>query len=167
MNVFYSFLIAAFLMNHPLHVSYTSIDFNTENKVVTASFKFFTQDFDLLFFHLYEKNIQSEMDHEFTPGQLDLIKKYLNSSFSIVTALDTIKFEYVRKEQDEESVWLYFTGPLPGDFSDKFVIINKLMLDLYEDQTNLVIVSQGIQEWGFTFNYIHRRYELAVGFDKT
>lgn len=159
MNLFFTVLIPALLLNHPLHVSYTNIDLDIEKSAITASFMFFSQDFSLLFFHLYEKSIQPESDQEFPPDQLHLIKQYISKSFSVISAGDTVEFEYTRKEQDEECVWLYFTGQLPGEISDKLVIVNELMLDLNEDQTNLVIVSQGIHEWGFTFDYTHRRYE--------
>jgi hypothetical protein len=148
-------------------VSFTNIEFNAEKGEMNVSIKFNTEDFSLLFFHLYEKTIIPDNDHEFTAGQLDLVKNYINSSFSVVSGQDTVVLEYLRKEQDAEFITLYFKAPLPGDNSGNYVITNRLLLDLYFDQTNLVIVSLGAREWGLRFDYTNQRYEMAVLIDKT
>ncbi|HEX2394382.1 MAG TPA: DUF6702 family protein, partial [Bacteroidales bacterium] len=44
--------------SHPLHVAYTNIDINKDQETISVSHKVFTQDFVLLFAHLFEKNIE-------------------------------------------------------------------------------------------------------------
>jgi hypothetical protein len=157
-----SLLIYTLLHSHPLHVSVTSIDINQEKSEASFSFKFYTDDFKLLFFHLYEKNIKPEMNQELTAAELELISRYLNRAFTIVSGSDTLDFEYVRKDQNEESLWLYFKGNLPGGKKDPFRLTNMLLLDLYEDQTNLVIITHGAHEEGYTFNNSMRQQEIDV-----
>jgi hypothetical protein len=105
------------------------------------------------------------MDQEISGDQLMIINGYLKKAFSLVAEQDTIDFRYIRKEQNEESIWLYYKGVLPGNAECRFSLVNQLMLDLYEDQTNLVIVTKGTHEKGFAFNYRDRRYELDFGQD--
>jgi hypothetical protein len=155
-----SFLLAGFISAHPLHVSLTSVEINTEQKSVTISHKFYTDDFSLLFFHLYEKDIRPAMDQEFTNAQLALINSYLARAFTLVSGKDTVDFQFVRKEQNEGSIWLYYTGTLPRGQHNRLFLTNILMLELYEDQTNLVIITNGTHEQGYTFNYRDRQWEM-------
>jgi hypothetical protein len=160
MSMLFSILFTGLLLGHPLHVSLTSIDINPEQKEALVTCKFYTDDFSLLFYHLYEKNIKPETEKEFTDAELDLINKYMNGSFSMVTGKDTIALEYLRKDQNEESIWLYYKGILPKNKIKTVLLTNKLLLDLYEDQTNLVIITNKLVEKGYTFNYKIRQSEL-------
>jgi len=162
MTVLFTVLFSALLSNHPLHVSCTSIDISTEKKEASLTFKFYTDDFSLLFFHLYEKTLKPEIDQELTNTQLALINTYMDHSFSIVTGKDTVDLNFLRKEQDDVNIWLYYKGSLPKNLGRNVFLTNTLLLDLYGDQTNLVIVTQGKAEKGYTFNYNSYRQELDI-----
>lgn len=143
--------MAAFNM-HPIHVSIVNIDINEDVQEATVSCKFFTDDFSLLFFHLFEKVINPELGKNFTEAELNMIDEYITENLNVTFGNDTLKLEYVNKEQNEDSIWLHYKCNLSGVDVTNLVITNKLMLDLYLDQTNLVIVSNGIYETGLTFN---------------
>jgi hypothetical protein len=147
-------------MAHPLHVSFTSIEINAEKHEASLVYKFFTDDFSLLFYHLYEKNVIPQADTEFKENELKIINKYLNGAFQLVAGRDTLLFTYVKKEQNEESVWLHYKASLSGKRIKTLMLTNKLLLDLYEDQTNLVIISDGLAEKGYTFNFRERQSEI-------
>jgi hypothetical protein len=157
-----SFLLAGFIAAHPLHVSITSVEINTEQKAVVISHKFYTGDFSLLFYHLFEKNIEPQKDKEFNTAEIELINSYMHKRFMLVSGSDTISLGYLRKEQNEESIWLYYSGKLSKRDMKTLIINNLLMLDLYEDQTNLVIVTRGIKENGLTFNATNRQSVVDI-----
>jgi hypothetical protein len=165
MTFFTTLLLAALLHHHPLHVSLTSIDISRENQEATLSFKFFTDDLSLLFFHLYERELRPEPDKDLSPTQLLWVNQYLTRTFQLVSGKDTLVLDYIRKEMNEESIWLYYKTKLPAGKALPLTLTNQLMLDLYEDQTNLVIVNDGSTEQGFTFNYAMRKAEIARGQD--
>ncbi|MBN1789470.1 MAG: hypothetical protein JW830_03160 [Bacteroidales bacterium] len=165
MTFLFTALFSALLQFHPLHVSFTSIDIHKEKGEAALSFKFYTEDFSLLFYHLYEKDIRPEMDRELTGDQVKIFDGYLKRAFILVSGQDTADLSYTRKDQNEEYIWLYYTISTLADLNKPVYLTNILMLDLYEDQTNLVIVTNGKNEKGYTFDYRNRREEIDIGQD--
>jgi hypothetical protein len=157
-SIFLPWLLAA----HPIHVSVTSIEVNKGSREISIAQKFYTEDFSLLFYHLYEKNIRPESGKDFAPPELELIHKYISAAFILESGKTGLPLRFVRKDQDEESTWLYFTSELPSDKIRSLMLTNLLMLDLYEDQTNLVIVTDGVAEKGYTFDYNDRQMEIDI-----
>jgi len=147
---------------HPLHVAYTNIDINTGQKTIAVSHKVFAQDFTMLFAHLFEKNIEPKVDSEFAQPEIDLITHYMNYRFILSSGTDTIKLAYQSKQMDDESLFLYFSGKYAAEDLSKLKIDNLLLLDLYMDQTNLVIVNQGSREQGLTFNWDKRQEIIMI-----
>ncbi len=155
-------LVSLLFVAHPIHVSVTSLEINTEKKELFISHKMFTDDFSLLFYHLYEKNLQPQPGKDFTPVELEVINGYMSEAFILDLGRNRLPLRFVRKDQDDLSTWLYYSGELPTHHFKNLVLTNVLMLDLYEDQTNLVIVSDGRNEKGYTFNYMERRMEIEI-----
>jgi hypothetical protein len=163
MTLFSTFLLGLALNSHPLHVSYTSIEIKPETRETLVSMKFYTDDFSLLFYHLYEKTVSPEKDKPFAPGELALINNYISQVFVLASGTDTLKLDFARKEQEDEFVWLYYTGVFPESNPQEMIVLsNRLLLDLYNDQTNLVIVTLGNVEKGFSFTYNNWRKELLT-----
>ncbi len=147
---------------HPLHVAYTNIDINREEKTIYVTHKIFTQDFTLLFAHLFEKTIEPQPDIEFTQAEKDLIAHYMKYRFNLVCDSDTLDLDYTGKEMDEESLFLRYKAPLPENGINELTINNLLLLDLYMDQTNLVIVNIDDQEKGFRFDWDNRIHSVPL-----
>lgn len=151
-------VLLAFLINlfsvHPVHVSYSNIDINPENGDFTLTFKFYTDDLKLLFIHLYEYEMILDPDEELSTKNVEMITTYLFNNFFIKELNNQkIKYDYQRKEQNDESVWLHFKGKLPYTNPAKIIISNSLLLDLYFDQTNLLIIKWGELEKGYSCDY--------------
>jgi len=158
----YALIIAGLSSAHPLHVAYTNIEINTEQKSVSVSHKIFTDDFTLLFFHLFEKNIIPNKAKEFNPAEVDMIDGYMKERFILVTGKDTIDLDYICKQQSDESLWLYFSGQIKNRKLSQITIHNLLLLDLYMDQTNLVIINNDTIERGLSFNWDNRQSVLVL-----
>ncbi len=159
MFAYCSVLFISLFFGHPLHVSITSVEIDLTRNEISVSHKFFTDDFSLLFFHLYEENIIPKDEIDFTESELGIIDRYISDAFRIEPENDSdvIDFNYTGKRQNEDSVWLYFKGKIPKGGCNSFVLTNRIMLDLYFDQTNLVIVVLEDQEKGFSFDYDFRQ----------
>ena len=156
-------LYLTFLLAHPLHVSVTNVEIDPRENEITVSYRFFTDDFSLLFFHLYEKNITPVENTDFSTDELSIIEKYLSDAFQVQPAGSSlIHLDYEKKVQNENSIWLYFKGKLPPGAGSQLTFTNKIMLDLYWDQTNLVIIASGGREKGLTFNNKNQEYTVDM-----
>jgi hypothetical protein len=155
-------IIAFTLLAHPMHVSYTNVEINTDQQTILVSHKLYSADFSLLFYHLFEKNIEPQKDIEFTPAENDMIRGYMKQRFNIISGNDTIELHYVRKDHEDESLFLYYKGEFEKDTMTEIIINNLLLLDLYMEQKNLVIVNYGAKEKGLTFNWDTRQSVLVM-----
>jgi hypothetical protein len=157
-SIFYSWLLAA----HPIHVSVTNLEIISEKKEILITYKLFTDDFSLLFYHLFEKNLKPIADKDFTSGELALVNNYMTAAFKLEAGKNKLPLEYIRKEQDEQSIWLYYKCTMPAIKIRSLTLTNALLLDLFEDQTNLVIVTLGKKEQGLTFNVKNYKSEIDL-----
>jgi hypothetical protein len=164
MNILASCMMLNLLALHPVHVSYTSIDINPATREIGLVCKFFTSDLKLLFYHYYEKELPFDPEKDLSVGEVDLISRHIFNSFAIKEADErALNFSFIRKEQNEESIWLYFQGKFDGEVPDTIVLMNTLLLDIFEDQTNLVILTAGGEEKGYRFDYLTR--EMKIGWN--
>jgi hypothetical protein len=154
-------LLFTFLNSHPLHVSFTSVDFNSDLHEVSVTYKFFTDDFSLLLYHVFGKEIIFKNDQELTSSDIELIDSYLSRAFVIVEQKDTLNFDFIRKEQDDQSLWFYYKAKRTRNRVGDISITNLLMLNIYDDQTNLVILSDGMAEKGYSFNLRNRSSSVS------
>jgi hypothetical protein len=157
-SVIFSWLFAA----HPIHVSVTNLDVNPQKKEILITYKLYTDDFSLLFYHLFEKNIKFEADKDFSASELALVNNYMSAAFKLESGKNTLLLEFLRKEQDEQSIWLYYKCDMPAGRIKTLMLTNALLLDLFDDQTNLVIVTQGKNEQGLTFNVKNWKSEIDI-----
>jgi len=155
-------LFSALLAAHPIHVSVTSLEINTEKDTIFISQKMYTDDFDLLFYHLYEKIIKPLPGKDFSQNELSLINGYMKDAFVVEYGSTRLPLGYIRKDQDEESIWLYYTCPIPSNNIKSLMLTNSLLLQLFEDQTNLVIVTYKGADTGYTFNYNSWKSEIRL-----
>jgi len=162
MNILASCLMMNLLVLHPVHVSYTSIDIAPETGEISIVCKFFTDDLKVLFYHYYERELPFDPGKDFTGDEVDLISRHLFGSFALKDQADkSVNFSFIRKEQNDDSIWLYYHGKFDQQVPDTIILLNTLLLDVFEDQTNLVILTAGGDEKGVRFDY--RKREMKIG----
>jgi len=122
----------------------------------------YTEDFKLLFYHLYEKDIKPLAGKDLSAGELMVINGYMKDAFVLESGSDKLPLKFIRKDQDEESIWLYYTCPLPPGNVNTLMFTNSLLLQLFEDQTNLVIVTYQGKDRGYTFTYNNWKSEINL-----
>jgi hypothetical protein len=143
---------------HPIHVSVCNIEFSQQKSII--SIKLYSDDFSIV--------IQNNFNETFTHLKADespyrdYISDYVNSNLQVfVNNRRPLKFVYDYSETDHEAIWLYFKVN-KVNMSDDIKIINTLMLDLYEDQTNLMIINYEGKQDGFRFNNFTRELDIQL-----
>ena len=165
MNSYLCYILSSFLTFaahlHPVHVSIVNAELKNERKSIDLSFKVFTSDLELAIYHNYAAALNLGKPNE-NPEAIKHIDKYFSGAFSIkINNNIQPKLVYVRKEINEDAVWLYFEIP----FKDKIkslVISNLLLMDIYADQTNLLIMTIDGKEKGYRFTI--NQHDVAIKF---
>ncbi len=142
---------------HPIHVSICNIELNnTEN---TVSIKLFKDDFALALKNNYQVEVQMEKADDNNNSQI--ISKYVNSFLQIKFSNNKIMdLDYKYSELNEDAIWIHFRAEKIFQATN-LRIKNTLMLDLWDDQTNLLIISFNGKEKGYRFN----RKEVEIEID--
>lgn len=138
--------------DHPLHVSMVNIEYNKSDSSFTVSAKIFTDDFEEILFRKYGVLMKfGQVDEHKNPEKY--CSNYINDRFSIkFDGVKQEKLKYIKKEQNFEAVWLYFTFKPPESFKS-VEISNEIMFDMFKDQTNLVIFNYSGKQKAYRFNY--------------
>lgn len=145
---------------HPVHVSVTNIEIDTETRKIEYSVRIFADDFAYAIEHLYEKSVRfddgiSEMERETVTG-------YINSLFKIIINGSKCSPECQKIETADNSLWIHFDIQMTEIEITSLKVVNRLLLDLFVDQTNLTIITMNGKQMGYTFNYLNQEAEIDV-----
>jgi hypothetical protein len=138
---------------HPVHISFTNIEYNQQKGKFEILFKFFIDDFNLILKNKFGKDLQLASG-KWDNSYLHIINSYIFEHFKfIVNDKDKTKssLKFVRKEKTEDSFCLYY------DFNAKeknnnFVVHNSFFNDLYMDQNNLLIFTYKGEQKAYKFD---------------
>lgn len=125
---------------HPVHVSFTNVEYDVKSKTFKILFKIFVDDFDKVLEQKYHVRLDLQLGKK-KNGYQEYITKYINEHFKVFVDNKEItrnKLKFSHSELREKAIWLYYNCKYSGK-SAKFEIWNSLMTDLYRDQTNLLI----------------------------
>ena len=153
--------ILFFSWMHPVHVSLLNVDLDQKTGKIEIVFKFYSDDFERIIFNKYA--IDLDITDKVDPGEkIDAINKYIDESFELsINGMKIDKWEYTGNQINEGAIWLYYTNLWPGEMQ-KISITNGVMMDLYEDQTNLVIVNWFDQQNGYRLNNKNREITFIL-----
>lgn len=142
---------------HPMHVSICNVDLNNIDNTVAV--KLFKDDFSSVLKNNYQAEFQMEKADEKLNSQV--ISKYINSRLQLeVDNSIILKLDYKSSEINEDAVWIYFHIERINNPSS-LRIKNTIMLDLWEDQTNLMIINCMGKENGYRFS----KTEVEINID--
>lgn len=115
-----------------------------------VALKLFKDDFALVLKNNYQADVP--MEHADEKINSEIISKYINSCLQIeLNKGEFLKLEYKNSEINEDAIWIYFKTGTTNN-ATKLRIKNTLMLDLWNDQTNLLIINWKGKENGYRFN---------------
>lgn len=130
--------------SHPLHLTFTNLEFKTQNSHWVLTIKVFSDDF--------AANLMTTTGTESMAGKNSksddvnqILKKWLENRLVIwfdskLIEFDTWEFDGIRVKDDASWLTFTFTAPLPVS---EIKVRNALLLDLYSDQKNLFVLSMG------------------------
>ncbi len=133
---------------HPIHVSVTNIDLDPEKGTVDLSVKIFADDFQDLILHHY--SVQLRITEQENPDeQIETVNRYIWDALQMeINGKGTAGLQFVDSRVNEGAIWLHYRYEYHGRIR-KVRISNTLMLDAFDDQTNLLIVAYGNRQKGY------------------
>lgn len=154
-----SFCLMSFM--HPVHVSVMNFEYHSNEQVANISLKVFPHDFELAFIHNY--NLQLNLGTDSIHPEWE---KYLNLYFSKMFSLkvnnkSAIPLVFKSYEVKDDGILLYFNAPIKGKINS-LQIDNGILLDVFENQTNLLILSINGKEKGYNLNFNNYKVNLKI-----
>ncbi|OFX18373.1 MAG: hypothetical protein A2033_14095 [Bacteroidetes bacterium GWA2_31_9] len=158
--IFFSIYVSSNAM-HPLHISFTNIDYDETTSKLKISVKFFSDDFQNMFIHNYNKEIN--FDVKLTDDKIDAINKFLMDNFMLsVNKNDLTKdIKFVDSKTNFESTWLNFEIDFKGKIKT-LIFSNKTFFDVFSDQTNLLIFKYKDIEEGFQITKNNQTISITI-----
>lgn len=147
---------------HPVHVSILNVEFTTGKPTIDLAFKMFTSDIELAIGHNYNVALNLGKPNE-SPETVNYLNKYFSGTVEVKLNNNyKPNLVFKKKEFNEDAVWLHFTiSPDKRKVTD-IDIRDLLLMDIYEDQTNLVIISVNGKESGFRLNINQRNAKIKI-----
>jgi hypothetical protein len=145
----FTIIWALLIAFHPVHVSLASLEYEESAGMFSMFVKVYSDDLEndcrlvtgnseLL---LYESGYKPDGD---------ILQEYIKDRISITIDNKLLVGEIERIEADQEEVRINIKYIYKGDATN-IIIKNRIMTDLFDDQTNLFIIRMGDWEEGIKF----------------
>lgn len=138
MTALIAYLLPSIFLLHPFHVSVMEVVHKPEERLVQVSIRIFLDDLELALRAATENNSLDITDTTATEYLEEEIGKYVKSRFTVTTHKNLI-FNYLGFEYDQDVLWCYFEASKVKKF-DELKISNKLLIEAFDDQENLIHV---------------------------
>jgi len=139
---------------HPVHISFTNIEYIEQKGKFEILFKFFVDDFNHILKNKYGKDLQLG-EGKWDKSYPDIVSKYILEHFKfIVNQKDKTKSSLVfeKMEKSENSIWFYYNFN-SKEKNNTFEIYNSFLNDLYIDQSNLLIFTFKGNQKAYKYSY--------------
>ena len=143
---------------HPVHVALTSVEYSGERQTFDISFKIFWDDLERVIATKYKVTLKLTNEKE-NPQEKEYLNRYIRENFRLVVN-DGSSAEpvYEGKKISDKAIWLTFHIPCREKVK-KVYIYNTVMMDMFCDQTDLLIFKYGDMEKGVSLNV--NKYEVT------
>jgi hypothetical protein len=136
---------------HPTHISIVNMEIDADSLKLNYSIRLFQDDLLYLITGLYHKELFHTTDTFDLALNMDKIENYFKNSLEIKTDSLILKPKLIHNKNEETEFWLFYSINLI-QLPNTLTIKNSILIDLYSDQTNLLIFSYNKKEKGLTFN---------------
>lgn len=162
------YLIKLFILNlsfisflHPVHVSITNFEYLSKEKTANISVKVFPDDFEFAFIHNYNLRLNLGTD-SINPEWENYMKRYFDKMFSLkVNNKTSIPLDFKRYEVKDDGILLYFSAKIEQKIKS-IQIDNGILLDTFENQTNLLILNVDGKEKGYNLNFNNYKIDYKI-----
>lgn len=140
----FSFSLVA---RHPFHTSVTELLYNAKEKSWEVSIKLFQDDLETTLSAFTNKSFKFSTEKEADK----VIEAYLRKHFGVqVNKVLQTPYRYLGFEPQNDAIWVYLEIPTEKDLSGIY-FENSLLIDSFDDQTNLLQVVNGDRKKSFLF----------------
>lgn len=121
---------------HDFHSSITQIDYDQESKSLQVTIRLFSDDLSAALVKAGAPEMELGTASE-PPEANEYIESYLQERLKLTVNGKLVSFFYLGKEAQLDATWCYVEVEKVGNVR-KLEITNTLLLDDFDDQTNLV-----------------------------
>lgn len=151
LSILLIFILTGKVLAHPSHMSVINMEIQEKEMQIDFSIRLFQEDYNYLVTGIYHDELAaSKIDSTIDLNRI-IVNQYIEKclTFSIDGEITEPTFKKLKYE--ETDVWLYFSIKL-DKIPESIGVQNKIFLDLYSDQINLLILAYRSNEVGFTFD---------------
>jgi len=135
---------------HPIHVSVTEINHNAADKTLEISVRIFTDDFEKVLAQNYKTRV--DLINPDKKAMDKLVSDYIKTNLTIRADSKPVNFSYLGFEKEDEVINSYLQVDNITTVT-KIELVDKLMHDLFTDQTNLIHVTVGGKRKSMKLDY--------------
>ena len=152
------FSIFIFSFTHKFYVSVFVIEHNETNKTLEITTQVFIDDMEMLF---RNKNIEIDIYSKSDIISDSLIEDYFKSVFKIKKNSEILEYELLGKELFDDILNCFIE--VKGIYrEDSLIIQNKLLIDLYDSQKNIIHFRSQNKNKSFLMNYKKTEIQLNL-----
>jgi hypothetical protein len=157
-----SFLPSPFsfsLATHAFHTSIAEMRYNPKEKAFEISLRIFTDDL--------EKTLSlNNQNKKFVIENADkndvFIDQYVHKHFVVTTPKNQkLTYQYVGKEKEGDATWIYLEMPVNEPIKGS-KIQNDVLIDMFEDQTNIVNIFMNNDKKSFLFTVKNKVFVVEI-----
>ena len=152
------FSLFIFGFNHKFYVSVFIIEHNERNKTLEINSQVFVDDMEMVF---RNKNLEVDLYSISDSYSDSIIKVYFKSVFKIKKGVEILEYEFLGKELIDDILNCYLEVT-DISINDSLVLENKLFIDLYDSQKNILHFKGKNNNKSFLMNYKKTEIQLNL-----
>lgn len=121
---------------HPLHVTTTELNYESEQNSLEVTIKVFTDDFEQILSKKYHKKADFYKKDYYKEMSV-MVSDYIHTHLKMTVLGKNVDYQYLGHEINGEAVYVYFEADKIKPFK-KIEINNSLLYDLYGDQISFM-----------------------------
>ena len=154
-NNFFFLIATLFFSFHDFHVTHTTFHYNDESKSMEITIKVAIEDLEKSIENRYSKKLDDLLDNQVNKNSEKLILEYFRNNLTFSEDKNTKVYQWVGKESSDNlhDIYLYFEilNYNKNENVESITIKNTLFLDLYDYQTNIVLIELIDRKYNLTF----------------
>ena len=154
-NNFFFLVAILFFPFHDFHVTHTTFHYDDESKSMEITIKVAIEDLEKSIENRYSKKLDNLLDVQENKNSEKLILEYFRNNLTLSADKNTKVYQWVGKELSDNlhDIYLYFEIPNydKNENVESITIKNTLFLDLYDYQTNIVLIELIDRKYNLTF----------------
>jgi len=144
---------------HDFHTSLTEMRYNTKSKTFEISLRVFTDDLQKV---LSETNQNKKFLVENNDKNDPFVEAYIRKHFVVTSPKNQkLTINYIGKEKEGEATWVYLEMPVNESINGS-KIQNNVLIDMFEDQTNILNIFVQNQKKSYLYNVKNRVFVVEI-----